>query len=85
MITREQACDQAAALCKAQGIEFGEQVTAYQSGASGAGEFLRHLLSGKKQPKTWVVITHMDRKGGNKVFEFDAESGALIKENLIRR
>lgn len=83
-MTRDEACKEALAICVAQGLDAGQVVTAYARGG-GALSFIRSLFSKGKAGKSWIVITHMHRKGGNRVFEFDAETGELIKESLIAR
>jgi hypothetical protein len=35
--------------------------------------------------KTWVVWTHTHQRGGNRVFEFDAETGELLKDHVLPR
>lgn len=35
--------------------------------------------------KTWIVWTNPSLRGGNRVFEFDAESGELLKDFVLPR
>jgi hypothetical protein len=35
--------------------------------------------------KTWVVWTNTTQRGGNHIFEFDAESGELLKDFVLPR
>ena len=82
-MTRDEAREKAMAICAQQGLDCGRQLTAYASG--GERSFWRAFFLKEKKRKSWIVITNMNRKGGNKVFEFDAETGELIKESLIAR
>lgn len=35
--------------------------------------------------RTWIVRTNALRRGGNRLFHFDAETGELLKEVLLPR
>jgi hypothetical protein len=35
--------------------------------------------------KTWVVRTDASRRGGNHFYQFDAETGELMKEGILQR
>ncbi len=83
-MTREDALKKALAICAARGINAGHGLVAYERGPGIVGLW-KAFFYGQKKTRTWIVLTNMDRKGGNNVFEFDAATGKLISDKFISR
>ncbi len=84
-MTREDALKKALALCAARGVDACRTLVAYKRGPGIAGLWKAFFSSQEKKTRTWVVLTNMDRKGGNNVFEFDATTGELISDKFVLR
>ena len=83
-MTREDALEKALALCAARGVDACRTLVAYKRGPGIVGLW-KAFFSSQQKTITWVVLTNMDRKGGNNVFEFDAATGQLISDTFISR
>ena len=77
-MTREEVLDRVREMSAANNWPLNEHVSVHQEDAKTG------LLFGKVT-KTWVVKTDVNRRGGNRVFEFDDETGELRRCFVLPR
>lgn len=77
-MTAEEAMERVRTIYAESGRTLSEDVSVRPGDMRTAGWF-----SARK--KTWVVRTNTNLRGGNRIFEFDADSGELLKDFVLPR
>lgn len=77
-MTAEDALERARSIYAEAGKTLGTDVSVRSGSVRTGGWF-------SPRRKTWIVWTHPTQRGGNRVFEFDAESGELLKDVVLPR
>lgn len=79
-MTADEALQRVRAIHAESGMTLGDNVLVQPSFVRTGG----WIFFGTRK-KTWVVRTDAARRGGNRIFEFDAESGELLSDVVTPR
>lgn len=77
-MTSDEAIQRVRALCEEAGQPLDEDIWVGPGHISVGGWF-------SPKRKTWLVRTDASRRGGNRCFQFDAETGELMKKWVLPR